>query len=117
MHTCFNNCLLQVNTFQGVLITNGTKSFSIFTYTCDQLEWSDESTVGYNAAGDYTDTHPLSGTLYANALDCLHTNIDVSINNIVYDLVPGQLNTGITPEPPTSLGTIKKFPISVVGVC
>ena len=93
-----------MNTFQGILITNGTKSYSVFTYECDQLEWSDEAVIGYNAGGEYNATHPLSGTLLANAVDCLHSNINVTLNNIIYDLVRGELNEGSTPPPPSSLG-------------
>lgn len=68
------------------------------------MEWSDEATIGYNAGGEYYSLHPLSGTLLANAVDCLHSNIGIRTNNIIYDLVPGQLNEGSTPPPPTSLG-------------
>ena len=93
-----------MNTFQGILITNGTKSYSVFTYECDQLEWSDEAVIGYNAGGEYNATHPLSGTLLANAVDCLHSNINVTLNNIIYNLVRGELNEGSTPPPPSSLG-------------
>lgn len=76
----------------------------MFTYVCDQLEWSDESTIGYNAGGEYNSSHPLSGTLLANAVDCLHINVDITVNNIIYDLVPGEVNEGTTPPPSTSLG-------------
>ena len=86
------------------MITNGTKSYSVFTYECNQIEWSDESIIGYNAGGEYNETHPLSGTLLANAVDCLHINTNVTVNNIIYDLVRGELNEGPTPTPPSSLG-------------
>ena len=68
------------------------------------MEWSDEATIGYNAGGEYNASHPLSGTLFANAIDCLHINVNETVNNIIYDLVPGELNAGTTPPPPSSLG-------------
>ena len=71
---------------------------------CDQIEWSDEAVIGYNAGGEYNTTHPLSGTLQANAIDCVHINANSTVNNVVYDLVPGELNDGPTPTPPSSLG-------------
>ena len=67
------------------------------------MEWSDEATIGYNAGGEYTASHPLSGTLLANAVDCLHSNINVTVNNVIFKLVPGVLITG-PPPPPLSLG-------------
>ena len=70
------------------------------------MEWSDQSTIGYNAGGEYNASHPLSGTLLANAVDCLHSNINVIVNNIIYDLVPGELNVGTTPPPLSSLGML-----------
>ena len=60
----------------------------MFTYECDQLEWSDEATIGYNAGGEY-DSHPLSGTLLANAVDCLHSDINVTVNNVILKLSSG----------------------------
>ena len=71
------------------------------------MEWSDAATIGYNAGGEYNASHPLSGTLLANAVDCLHSNINVAVNNIIFDLVPGELNAGTTPPPPSSLGMLE----------
>ena len=62
------------------------------------------ATIGFNAGGEYNASHPLSGTLLANAVDCLHININETVNNIIYDLVRGELNVGTTPPPPSSLG-------------
>ena len=73
------------------------------------MEWSDEATIGYNAGGEYNASHPLSGTLLANAIDCLHINMNETLNNIIYDLVPGEVNVGTTPPPPSSLGTVCKL--------
>ena len=77
----------------------------MFTYECDLLEWSDEAIIGFNAAGDYTESHPLSGTIVVNAADCVHSNIDIRLNNVIYDLVPGELIESTPPPPRTSIGS------------
>ena len=96
--------MLQSNTFQGILITNGTKSYSIFTYVCDMTEWSDEATIGFNAGLSSNNLHFLSGTLQASAIDCVHQQNGSNINNVIFDLVPGELMQGTPPQPPASLG-------------
>jgi len=55
------------------------------------MEWSDEATIGFNAARDFYINHPLSGQYASNAIDCVHMP-DSVWNNVIYDLVPGQLN-------------------------
>ena len=46
-----------MNTYQGILVGNGTITYSIFTYTCGEIEWSSIGTeaavVGYNIHGDF----------------------------------------------------------------
>ena len=46
-----------MNTYQGILVGDGSNSFSIFTYTCGDIEWSSIGTeaavVGYNIFGDF----------------------------------------------------------------
>ena len=78
----------QTNTFQTVLISNGTKAYSVFTYVCDTMKWSDEATIGFNAGGSYYQLHPLSGRIHSSAIDCVHTTLGQNINNVVYDLAP-----------------------------
>lgn len=84
-----------MNTFQAVLVSNGTKAYAIFTYVCDMIEWSDEATIGFNAAGSLHSLHPLSGLIQANAIDCVHSGIDQPINNVVYDLAPTTPNATV----------------------
>lgn len=91
-----------------MLLSNSTKTYAIFIYNCDDVSWSDEATIGYNAAGDFFMNHPLSGRLHANAIGCVHVTAEdaVPINNVVYDLVPGMVNMS-TPNPIRStLGTL-----------
>lgn len=58
--------LLQTNNYQAIVVTNNTRTFVIFTYTCGEIQWSSlgrnrAAVVGYNARGDYFDNHPSSG--------------------------------------------------------
>ncbi len=88
-----------------MVVTDGSKTYSIFTYQCDLLDWSNEATIGYNAASDYFENHPLSGTVQADSLDCVNVPVDGSVwNNVVYDLVPGTVIGGPTPQPSASFG-------------
>ena len=50
------------------------------------MEWCGEATIGYNAGVEYHETHPLSGTLMANAVDCLHSDINVTVNNVIFNI-------------------------------
>ena len=74
-------CHLQENTFQAVVITDGSLSFALYIYQCDLIEWSGEgfgsyATVGYNLNGVF-ENHPLSGTSQVNNIDCSSPNTEV----------------------------------------
>ena len=69
-------CLLQTNTYQAVIITDGVYSSTLFTYTCGDLEWSATgnrpAVVGYNAGGTYFENHRSSGfDTVANDVSCV----------------------------------------------
>lgn len=52
---------MQENTYQTILITDGTYSYTIFIYKCGLLEWDNDATIGFNAAGDpYANNDPSS---------------------------------------------------------
>ena len=40
--------LLQTNTYQGILITDGYQSFAVFTYQCGLLQWHGGASIGFN---------------------------------------------------------------------
>lgn len=80
------------------------KTYAIYTYDCDNLTWSDEATIGYNAAGDFFMNHPLSGEQHANIIGCVHTDEEIFFNNVVYDLVTSNLTDDLPPPPPSTLG-------------
>ena len=56
---------MQTNTYQGVIITDTFRTYYVFTYVCDEMEWSGLGTetaiIGFNSNGDYYDNHPSNG--------------------------------------------------------
>ena len=78
----FDDLYLQNNTFQGILITNGSRSYAVFTYKCGLLEWSGGATIGFYAEGDFYMNHPLSG-VNSTQIACVNGGL---WNNVVYSL-------------------------------
>lgn len=76
----------QTNSYQGIVITNGTDSFAIFTYQCGAMTWSGNATIGFNAGGSHFENHPLSGTSSAKSIACM--NYDTVWANLVFKLTP-----------------------------
>ena len=68
--------LLQTNNYQAIVVTNNTRTFVIYTYTCGEIQWSAlgrnrAAVVGYNARGDYYSNHPSSGfSAIGNSVSC-----------------------------------------------
>lgn len=75
---------VQTNTFQGIVITNGQQSYTLFTYQCGQLEWSGGAIIGFTAAGNVYQSHDLSGT-YARNIACLNSRTTIW-TNVIYPL-------------------------------
>ena len=96
---------LQGNTFQSVVITDGIKSYSVYTYKCGELTWPNTVTIGYNIPLMDPVNSPLSGTS-ADSVACRH--LYSLWNNIVYDLQPGNTILPTTPMPSNFLGLFKK---------
>ena len=69
------------NTFQALIITDGTYSYAIFTYMCGLLEWDNGVTIGYSAAGDPYENHDPSSEDVA-----CENSPDSEWNNVVYRL-------------------------------
>jgi fibulin 1/2 len=79
----WENFTSKQNTYQAVLITNGFVSYSIFTYHCQNLQWSGywrHATIGYNAGGEYYYNHPLTGLPQVNNIACLNQPADSYYN-------------------------------------
>lgn len=91
---------MQTNTFQAITISDGTKSYAVFTYQCSMIQWSGSATIGFNAAGSFYSNHPYSGTINTDAIDCTNSTSNTG-TNLVYDLVPdpGALSD-LPPAPP-----------------
>ncbi len=82
------------------MITDGSKTYAVYTYRCNDMQWSDGSVIGFNAGGSYYANHPLSGSIAARDIDCVHHPLS-EWNNVVYDLNPNETSTY---GPPVSRG-------------
>ena len=91
--------LLQRNTFQGLAITDGTRSYGVFTYHCGQLEWSGLPTIGYNDYGNDFFNHDLSGSPFSQDVACSNWPF-TPWSNVVVDLTAGILPTEQPTTPP-----------------
>lgn len=91
----------QTNTFQGIIITDGVHSYSLFTYKCGDMEWSRGGIIGFNAAGELYANHPLSQSQESNGAPLIAcSNSDISQwTNVVYNL--SVANPTGTDAPPT----------------
>lgn len=68
-----SSSLLQANTYQAIVITDGTQSYALYTYNCRMMQWSGVFThavVGYNAFGRDFANHPLSGSADITDIAC-----------------------------------------------
>ena len=93
---------MQDNNFQAVLVTDGSKSYAVYTYMCGELNWSDAATIGFNTPDELRFNHPLSGTEFIDEIACIH--LENSLNNIIFDLEPSPVILPMTPPPANSLG-------------
>lgn len=89
---------MQENTFQAILITDGTYSYTIFTYQCGLMEWDNGATIGFNAAGEIFANHNPSTADIA----CLNSP-DTDWSNVVFLL---STNTSEPPPPCKSFSII-----------
>ena len=92
-----------MNNFQAILITNGTKSYAVYTYKCGELHWTLPATIGINAPPDNYYNHPLTGTdLPPDEIACVHLN---SVwNNVIIDMEPNAVILPVTPVPSSFTG-------------
>ena len=90
--------MLQNNTFQALLITDGESSYTIFTYQCGLMDWSRFPTIGFNAAGVNFENHPNTGSIFARGIACLNQPISIWYN-VMYRVTNSSNTT--RPPPPT----------------
>ena len=91
--------LLQSNTFQAVIITDGVRSFAIFLYDCSLMEWSGReltltnnlfATIGFNAFGQDFLNLPFTGTPLANQIACTNQACGQNLATYVIPLAQNQ---------------------------
>ena len=70
------------NTFQAILITDGTDSYAVFIYECGGMEWGG-GVIGWQASFSNYMSHYLSGHLNSNDIGCLYSS---SYSAVVYRL-------------------------------
>ena len=70
------------------MITDDIKSYAVYTYKCGDLQWGDESTIGFNAGAEHYENHILTGHFQAHFIACLQNDSGSAIKNVIYDLVP-----------------------------
>ena len=77
--------MVQNNTFQGLIITNGFQSYTIFTYRCGLMGWSGNATIGYKAEGNNFENSKFNGSS-ARLIACLNSSSNSSWTNIIHKL-------------------------------
>ena len=70
------------NTFQGILITDGSDSYAVFIYECGGMEWGGGMIGWQGNSSNYT-SHYLSGSSHSNDIGCLYSS---SYSAVVYRL-------------------------------
>ena len=79
--------ILQTNTYQAIVITDLEESFAIFTYDCEELQWTgldNGPTIGFvSITNNMFANHHLTGQLLANQIAC---DPNPDINTIMYPI-------------------------------
>lgn len=88
-----------------VVTDNSTKSYAVFTYQCDLIQWSGldpiYAKIGVSFGEGYEAVHPLSGSASANEIDCIMNSTSSSgIVNLIYNLNPTQSTEMPVPSQP-----------------
>ena len=76
--------VLQTNTFQGIVITNGYQSYTVFTYRCGLMGWAANAVIGFKAANNFYQNHNLSGN--SGRLIACQNSAVTSWYNVLYPL-------------------------------
>ena len=73
----------QSNTYQAVLITDGTSSYAVFIYRCGLLESGSVAGIGYYINRNQFEEHALSNTPMSSNISCVNTS-QFPWSNILY---------------------------------
>ena len=82
----------QTSTFQGILITDYSRSFAVFTYYCGDLRYSrgvlnyfHGASIGFAAPGGLFANHPAALNDSAQSISCLNEPASPWVN-VVYEI-------------------------------
>ena len=66
---------MQNNTFQTVMVTDGTNSFAMSIYQCGDIQWTGyyDPTIGFGAGSEFVSNHWLSGSQNVDSIACLNS--------------------------------------------
>ena len=81
--------LVKANTFQAIMITDGSQTFVVYTYKCGDIQWDHlyyTSTIGYNIGGFHYNNYASSGIQkgIAGILGCPKICPNTTFFNILY---------------------------------
>ena len=70
-----------------VVVTNGTKSYAVFTYKCGELNWvmGSSAGIGFSASNTLFANHPLSRKTNVNDIAC-HNQQCRPWSNVLYEI-------------------------------
>ena len=66
-----------------MVVTDGSRSYAVFTYHCGLMDWNGRAVIGFNANSSLYQNHRLAGTSDANDIACLDSP-DTVWTNVVY---------------------------------
>ena len=81
---------LQTNTFQGMLVTNYSTSFAVFTYYCGDLGFSNGATIGFSSGDGLFANHPAVLRGSAQSIACLKQSTSLWVNAVYEVTIPGE---------------------------
>ena len=97
---------LQTNTFQAVIVTDGSNSFAIFIYRCGDIQWDFRgfgpgfggATIGFGASSEFFSNHRLALIRDATSIDCINApeNQFFTVLYGISNLVEGKIGIVVT---------------------
>ena len=85
--------ILQTNTYQAVIISNGLETFAVFIYNCDLLNWigrvGSYASIGFSVQGESNDFTNFANSIFSQEgtvrqTACSNVRFNVSYTTIVY---------------------------------
>ena len=90
----------QTNTFQGIVTTDHMRSFTVFSYKCGDIRFSNSATIGFTAGDVLFANHPFTLRRKAQDIACINSPESEWVN-VVYELTSEDL------QPPNVTGKPK----------